>query len=385
MAPQTQRQMLCGWAGYPAGARGSDPSATKSDMELPVLPPVSPMLGKLARELPVDGFLYEPKWDGFRCLAFRDHEDVDLRSRNDRPLARYFPELVDGLRALSEERFVLDGEIVVVRDGSFDFEALLARLHPAAARVERLRLETPASFMAFDVLAIGDDDLRERSFEERRALLSVLLDGEQSPIRASLLTDDVAVASGWLDEFQGAGIDGVVAKHRTLRYRPGARAMVKVKRERTADCVVAGFRYFVDRPVLSSLLLGMYDDDGELQHVGVVTQLPERRRRELLEELADLAVPLEGHPWERGFLLSGSPVGRLKGAAGRWSPEEMEQDWVALAPVRVCEVAYDHVDRQRFRHPARFRRWRPDKDARDCSLDQLETPAPELEEILGPA
>jgi ATP-dependent DNA ligase len=354
-------------------------------MDLPVLPPFAPMLGRLARELPRDGFVYEPKWDGFRCVAFRDRDEVDLRSRNDRPLARYFPELVEGVRAVTAPRFVLDGEIVVVAGGQLDFEALLARVHPAQTRVERLRKETPALLMAFDLVALGDRDLRGSPFAERRTLLSELLAGVEPPILLSRLTEDSRLAAAWVERFQGGGIDGVVAKHRDLPYRPGARAMVKVKRERTADCVVAGFRYLSDQPLLSSLLLGLYDDAGNLQHIGLVTQFSAARRRELLDDLDGHVVPLEGHPWEHGFLVAGSPLGRLKGAAARWSPQEMAQDWVALDPVRVCEVAYDHVERGRFRHPGRFRRWRPDKDARSCSLDQLELPGSALETVLADA
>jgi ATP-dependent DNA ligase len=348
-------------------------------VNLPVVPPVPPMLGRLVRELPADGFLYEPKWDGFRCLVFRDGADVDLRSRHDRPLARYFPELVGGFQAVPAERFVVDGEIVV---SGFDFPTLMARLHPAASRVERLRSETPASFVAFDVLAVAEDDVCQRPFEERRAVLEDFLDSAQPPIVLTPVTDDAAVASDWLDRFQGAGIDGLVAKHRALRYEPGVRAMLKVKKERTADCVVAGFRWLVDRPLPSSLLLGLYDEAGALEHVGVATSFTERQRHELLEELAPLIASLEGHPWERGFLVGGSPVGRLRGAAGRWTPD-MTQDWTPLAPVRVCEVAYDQIDRDRFRHPARFRRWRTDRDPRSCTFEQLEVAPLDLTDVLA--
>ena len=331
-----------------------------------VRPPVAPMLARLARELPRDGYLYEPKWDGFRCLAFRDGGDVDLRSRNQRPLARYFPELVAALRTLPLERFVLDGEIVVAEG----FEALLRRLHPAASRVQRLSTETPASFIAFDLLAHGADDVRARPFLERRRLLEELFAHAQQPLQLTEVTDDEQRAAGWLDARNG--IDGVVAKHRDLRYEPGVRAMVKVKRERTADCVVAGFRWLVDRPLPSSLLLGLYDDAGELRHVGIASAFAAARRRSLLEEISPYVTDLEGHPWEHGFLLAGSPTGKLPGAAGRWSPEEMTQDWVPLAPELVCEVTFDRVDAYRFRHPARFRGWRPDVDAHSCALTQLE-------------
>jgi ATP-dependent DNA ligase len=345
------------------------------------------MLARLARELPADGFLYEPKWDGFRCLAFRAGDEVDLRSRNDRPLAHYFPELVQAFRALATERFVLDGEIVVVGgggEGGVDFEALLARLHPAASRVERLSAETPASFIAFDVVALGDQDLRATAFARRRARLAELLLTAEPPIFLTPLTDDAGVAEGWL-RFRGSGIDGVVAKHADLGYEPGTRSMVKVKHEETADVVVAGFRFLVDRPLPSSLLLGLYDGEGELRHVGVAAGFAEKRRHKLLAAIAPLVVPLEGHPWQRGFLVGGSRMGRLKGAAGRWEPGEMEQDWVPLAPALVCEVAYDQLDVDRFRHPARFRRWRPDREPRSCTLEQFAAGVGGLAELLSPA
>ncbi len=341
------------------------------------------MLGKLVRELPGDGYVYEPKWDGFRCLVFRSGEEVDLRSRNDRPLARYFPELVDALRAVPTDRLVLDGEILAMSEERFDFTALMARLHPAASRVERLRLRSPAVLVAFDLLAIGEQDLTARPFRDRRAALEELLAGVPLPLSVTPATDDRDVAAGWLERFGGGGIDGVVAKRTHLPYQPGARAMLKVKRERTADCVVAGFRVFADRPLPSSLLLGFHDPSGELRHVGLASSFSQGTQRDLLEELLPLVVPLEGHPWEHGFLVEGSPMGRLKGAAGRWSPEEMERDWVPVAPVRVCEVAYDHLDGDRFRHPARFRRWRPDRDPSSCRFEQLMVDAPEPRQVLA--
>ena len=347
-------------------------------MNLPVQPPLAPMLGRLVRALPrEDGFYYEPKWDGFRCLVFRDGDEIDLRSRHDRPLARYFPELVEAVRALTAERFVLDGEIVVVTPRGFDFPALMARLHPAASRVERLRSETPALLIAFDVLAVGDEDLRPRPFSERREALVELVASAEPPVLLTPATDDAACAAEWLERFEG-----VMAKHAGSRYEPGARAMLKIKAERTADCVVAGFRWLFEKPLPSSLLLGLYDDEGRLQHVGVASSFTERQRERLLEELAPLVVPLEGHPWEGGFLVDGGPVGRLKGAAGRWTPE-MERDWVPVAPTRVCEVAYDQLDRDRFRHPARFRRWRPDREPASCTFAQLETMPLELGELLA--
>jgi ATP-dependent DNA ligase len=332
------------------------------------------MLGRRTEELPLGDWLYEPKWDGFRCIAFRSGDEIELRSRHDRPLGRYFPELVRALGEQRTRRCVLDGEIVVRGEAGPDFDSLLARVHPAASRVARLSREMPAELVAFDVLAAGQRDVRDRPFRERRSLLADLL-AEASPrILLTPATEDPELAGRWL-ALDGAGIDGVMAKPAEMPYRPGARAMLKVKRERTADCVVAGFRLYADRPLLSSLLLGLYDDAGRLVHIGIVQSFTRERRRELLEQLAPLAAPLEGHPWEEGFLTGGGRTGRLAGAAGRWAPREMALDWVPLRPERVCEVAYDQLDRNRLRHPARFRRWRPDREPRSCTLDQLASPA----------
>jgi ATP-dependent DNA ligase len=353
-----------------------------SESTLPVAPPVAPMLARLVRELPRDGYRYEPKWDGFRCLAFRDGGELDLRSRNQRPLSRYFPEVVEALLRLRERRFVLDGELIVIGEHGFDFEALLARLHPSASRVERLRRETPASLIGFDLLAVDGADLCDEPLHERRRRLEELLAEVVPPLYLTPSSDDPAVAAAWLDRFQGSGIDGVVAKHVALRYEPGRRAMLKVKRERTADCVVAGFRRLVDRPLPSSLLLGLYDDEGDLRHVGIASSFSESRRRELLDRLRPLVVPLQGHVWERGFLLAGGSTGRLRGAAGRWDPEVMAQDWTPVAPELVCEVGYEQLDDCRFRHPGRFRRWRPDRDPSSCLLAQLELPAVDVGELL---
>ena len=354
-------------------------------MALPIEPPVEPMLARLTRELPAGEYLYEPKWDGFRCLVFRDGDNVDLRSRHDRPLARYFPELVDGIRALPEQRLVLDGEIVLVgRSGNFDFATLMGRLHPSASRVERLRREAPASYIAFDLIAAGSDDLTDVPFAERRARLEAMLGDAAPPIHITPATDDETKARDWFDRFQGAGVDGIVAKSRTLRYEPGKRSMVKVKHERTADCVLAGIRVFADRPLLSSLILALYDTDEQLRHVGVVTQLPTTERAAMLELLAPLVVPIEQHPWRDGFVISRSPLGRLKGSAARWTPE-MDHDWVPLRPDLVCEVGFDQVDVDRLRHPARFRRWRPDREPRSCRIDQIEVDAAQLGEVLAMA
>jgi ATP-dependent DNA ligase len=348
---------------------------------LPVEPPLEPMLARLTRELPRGDYLYEPKWDGFRCLVFRDGGSVDLRSRHDRPLARYFPEIVDGIRALEPDRIVLDGELVLVGPEGFDFAALMSRLHPAASRAERLSREQPARYVAFDVLALGTEDLRERPFGERRALLETALAGAPPIVTATPMTRDADLAADWFRRFAGGGVDGVVAKPAGLRYAAGKRWMVKVKHERTADCVVAGVRLFADKPLVSSLILALYDEAGDLRHVGVVTQLPAADRVSLIGELAPLAIPLEEHPWRNGFIIGRSPLGRLKGSAARWTPD-MEHDWVPLRPVRVAEVGFDQVDVDRFRHPARLKRWRPDRDARSCLLDQIAPPEDAIDLVL---
>jgi ATP-dependent DNA ligase len=341
-----------------------------------VSPPVSPMLAKLVRALPRGDLVYEPKWDGFRALAFVDAAGVDLRSRNDRRLARYFPEVAEALQALGPG-LVLDGEIVVAGEHGLDFAALMARLHPAATRVERLRAETPAAFVAFDLLAHGSDDLRARPFAERRARLEEVFAGRApGTLVLTPATRDPAVAERWLAAFRARGIDGVMAKEPSAPYAPGRRAgMAKVKHERTAEVVVAGARFEMPGPVIASLLLGVHDERGQLVHVGVVSQLTRDRRAALARELAPLAVHLEGHPWEHGFGLDASPLGRLAGSAGRWVPGTMVRDWIPLAPTRVCEVAYDMLDGRRLRYPARFVRWRPDREAASCGVGQLDVEA----------
>jgi ATP-dependent DNA ligase len=334
-------------------------------------PPIEPMLAKLARELPLDAFLYEPKWDGFRCMAFVSSDGVDLRSRNQRPLARYFPEVVADLGLLGP--CVLDGELIATRDGVPDFSALLTRLHPAKSRSEHLATATPATFVAFDVLAVGDDDLMDAEFSQRRARLEAVLAAHDHPhVSLSAITADAGVARAWLDQSPRAGIDGVVAKPVSLRYEPGRRAMIKVKLERTVDCVVAGMRAYDDgdAPAVASLLLGLFDDAGALRHVGVASSFRKPDRLALFRELAPLNVALSQHPWRDGFALEGGPTGRLRGAAGRWTPD-MTMDWIPLEPVRVCEVGYDQRDGYRFRHPAQFKRWRPDRDAPSCTVEQL--------------
>ncbi|MCA1663206.1 MAG: ATP-dependent DNA ligase [Myxococcales bacterium] len=335
-----------------------------------------PMLAQLRRELPVGAFIYEPKWDGLRCIAAAAADgSVALVSRHGRPLGRYFPEIVAAVAARGRA-LMLDGELLIAGAGGFDFAALLSRVHPSATRVAQLSRSTPASFVAFDLIGLDDESLADRPFAERRARLVELLGAARGTLIATPATDDVDVARLWLSQFTGRGIDGVVAKARDLRYQPGKRAMIKVKRERTADCVVAGFRWFGDRRVVGSLLLGLYDGD-ELRHVGVTSSFSGARRAELLDEIRGDVVPLAGHPWERGFGLGRSPMGRLPGAAGRWDPTEMTQDWIPLRATRVVEVAYDHLDGQRFRHPARFVRWRPDREARSCAFEQLDEPARE--------
>ena len=342
------------------------------------------MLARLVRELPVGPYLYEPKWDGFRCLAFRDGDDVDLRSRHDRPLARYFPEIVTALRASSADRVALDGELILARgpDRPFDFAALMRRLHPSATRVERLATETPAAYVAFDLLALGQDDLRGHGFGERRHRLEAVLEDAAPPLHLTPVTRDVDAATRWFERFRGGGIDGIVAKREDLPYEPGRRTMTKVKHERTADCVIAGVRLFAGEPRISSLLLGLYDERDALRHVGVVTPLPQAMRRDLITELAPLAVDIGAHPWREGFSIGASPLGRLKGSASRWLPE-MGLDWLPLQPERVVEVGFDQVDVDRFRHPARFRRWRPDRTAASCRLEQLATDPPGLEAIIA--
>jgi ATP-dependent DNA ligase len=310
----------------------------------------------LARSAPIPtgrGWLFEPKLDGFRCLVFRDGDDVELQSRHGNPLARYFPEVVEQVRALDLRRVVLDCELV---PASGDFPALMQRLHPAASRVELLAREAPASLVAFDVLAAGDDVLLERPLRERR---------EQLVGDVGDATTSIEAARAWLDTHEG-----VVAKDLAAPYQPGKRGWIKVKRRRTADCVVAGFRRRADRPLPSSLLLGLWDAHGALEHVGVAASFGVRQAESLLDDLRPHVAELPGHPWEHGFLLRGGSVGRLRGAAGRWAPG-MTMDWTPVRPVLVAEVAYDQVDERRFRHPARFVRWRPDRDARTCTFEQL--------------
>ena len=357
-------------------------------MNLPVNPPVSPMLAKLVRELPgADGMAYEPKWDGFRGIVFRDGDEVELGSRNERPLTRYFPELVDSLKAELPERCVLDGEIVIAGANGLDFDALLQRIHPAVSRVQLLAERTPASFVAFDLLATGDLDLRALPFARRRAELEEALAGCGPSVHLTPLTTSAAVAQDWFARFEGAGLDGVIAKPADLVYVEGKRVMLKVKHERTADCVVAGFRWHKDGAGVGSLLLGLYDDEGTLHHVGVATSFPVATRRALADELAPLAHDaLDDHPW-RGWAhaaASGDDGGqRLPGGPSRWNAKD-NLAWEPLRIERVAEVSYDNLQGDRFRHATHLVRWRPDRDPASCTYAQLERPVPEeLARVFG--
>ncbi len=355
-------------------------------MALPFEPPVEPMLAKAVDAIPRDdGWLFEPKWDGFRALVFRDGDAIYTQSRDLKPLDRYFPELADPLRAALPERCVLDGEVVIARDGALDFEALLLRIHPAASRVKMLAAESPASFIAWDLLALGDEDLRPTPQGERRARLGSVLGGAQPPIHLTPATRDRATAQEWFERFEGAGLDGVVAKRLDAPYQPGKRAMLKIKHQRTADCVVAGFRWHKNGPGthIGSLLLGLFDDAGKLNHAGITSSFTWDRRAELAEELAPLRVDaLANHPWREwaewaGYGDADASGQRLPGATSRWNRGK-DLSWEPLRPERVAEVAYDHLQGSRFRHATTFKRWRPDKPPEDCRYDQLEETAPFL-------
>ncbi|MFF7236508.1 ATP-dependent DNA ligase [Streptomyces collinus] len=353
-------------------------------MDLPVMPPVKPMLAKSVARIP-PGMHYEAKWDGFRALVFRDGDEVELGSRTGKPLTRYFPELVAALKERVPARCVLDGEIVIAREGRLDFDALTERIHPAASRVRTLAERTPASFVAFDVLALDDRSLVEAPLTERRALLERELSGAGAPVHVAPATTDAELARRWFEQYEGAGLDGVVAKPLTLRYLQDERAMFKIKHERTADVVVAGYRFHKSGPVVGSLLLGLYDDRGALQHVGVSAAFPMKRRAELIEELEPLRMEdVGGHPWAAWGQEAAHETARLPGAPSRWSGKK-DLSWVPLRPERVAEVAYDHMENgARFRHTARFRRWRPDRTADSCTYAQLEEPVRyDLGEILG--
>jgi ATP-dependent DNA ligase len=359
-------------------------------MKLPFPPPLEPMLSKAASTLPEgEGWQFEPKWDGFRTIVFRDGDEILLQSRDSKPMNRYFPELIAPLSNALPSRCVLDGEIVIVGRAGLDFEALLLRIHPAASRVQLLASQMPASFVAWDLLAIDDEDLRSLPLATRRARLDQVLLEAEPPLHLSPATRDRGLAMDWFRRFEGAGLDGVMAKRREEPYRPGERTMVKVKHARTADCVVAGFRWHKggEGERVGSLLLGLYHDEGALHHVGVVAAFTLAARKQLVDELAPLRLnALESHPW-RGWAeaqsASNAKGQRLPGATSRWNRGK-DLSWEPLRPERVCEVAYDHMQGARFRHAAQFVRWRPDKRPEECRYDQLEvTPAYELERVFG--
>jgi ATP-dependent DNA ligase len=352
------------------------------------------MLAKSVKGIPdpekFGGLSFEPKWDGFRCIVFRDGDEVELASRNTKPLTRYFPEVVAAIKEQLPERCVLDGELFValgIPGGEkLEFEVLQERIHPAKSRVDLLAEQTPAGFVAFDLLALGDDSYVDRPFSERRAALEQALAGLTGPCYLTRTTTDPAQAEGWFQEFEGAGLDGVVAKPLAAAYEQNARTMLKIKHERTADVVVAGYREHKtstpERPLLGSLLLGLYDD-GELQHIGVSASFTEARRAELIAELQPLVVPIEEHPWGRWAEFLTANPDRVPGTQSRWSAGK-DLSFTPLRPDRVIEVAYDHMEGRRFRHTAHFRRWRPDRDPESCGYEQLEEVVSyDLGRILG--
>jgi ATP-dependent DNA ligase len=356
------------------------------------MPHVAPMLAKPAAAIPHDQF-YEPKWDGFRSVVFRDGDEVEIGSRKERPMTRYFPEVVEAVRRTFPSRAVIDGEIVVAGAGGLDFWALQQRIHPAASRVTRLAAETPASFIAFDLLALGDDDLTGTPFAERRAALERCLADAAPPVHVTPITRDEAIARAWFERFEGAGLDGLIAKRADLLYEPGKRVMTKIKHVRTADCVVAGYRLHTSAPdAIGSLLLGLYVDEAApasqwndrmsgLAPVGVIGAFPLARRRELLAELQPLVVDVADHPWSWAAHAPRAP--RAPEGGSRWNPGK-DLSFVPLRPERVVEVRYDYMEGARFRHPPQFLRWRPDRDPASCGFAQLERPTPfELADVLA--
>jgi ATP-dependent DNA ligase len=357
-------------------------------MNLPVNPPVPPMLAKRVGNLPPgEGWIFEPKWDGFRTIVFRDGDDVYIQSRDERSLNRYFPELISPLKATLPDQCVVDGEIVVVQHSALDFDALQLRIHPAESRVRMLSSQIPASIVFFDILCEGRRDLRNIHFQERRQRLEVLLASAAPPIHLTPATTDRKLAEDWFRRFEGAGLDGVMAKLASGIYEPGKRVMLKVKHERDCDCVVAGFRWHKkgEGKAIGSLLLGLYDDTGRLQHVGVCASFTEAKRRELVEYLSPYrSDALRDHPWKDWAGTEGEDgTTRMPGGLSRWSHGK-DLSWEPLRPELVLEVAYEHMQGNRFRHMAQFRRWRMDKKPRDCTYAQLETVAPhELAAIFG--
>lgn len=353
-------------------------------MSLPFTPPIAPMLARLAAAIPEEGdWLFEPKWDGFRALIFRDRDILHLQSRDLRPLERYFPELIEPLQHQLPERCVLDGEIVIAGPVGLDFDALLLRIHPAASRVAMLAKASPASYVAWDLLAVAEEDLRSHALAERRERLERILRSAAAPLHLTPATRERARALDWYDRFEGAGLDGIVAKRLDSPYLPGKRAMLKVKHERTADCVVAGFRWHANGrgTHVGSLILGLYDEAGGLHQAGITSSFGWARRAELAEELEPLRTgALEGHPWA-GWSSGGSsgpgegPTSRRRGMMSRWD-RGRDLSWEPLRIELVCEVSYDHLQGDRFRHAATFRRWRPDRSPQDCRYDQLTVASP---------
>ena len=359
-------------------------------MNLTVNPPIPPMLAKRVGELPTSGtWIFEPKWDGFRALVFRDGDEILVQSRDEKPLNRYFPELLEPLRSQLPARCVLDGEIVIAKSSGLDFDALQLRLHPAASRVKRLSQEIPGSIVFFDLLCEGDRDLRGVAFQDRRQKLESLLSSAAPPIHLTPATSELSIAADWFRRFEGAGLDGVIAKPISGTYEPNKRVMLKVKHERDCDCVVAGFRWHKNArdTAVGSLLLGLFDDSGALQHVGVCSSFTDKVRRELVEYLAPYREDaLAAHPWKHWAeheSASVEPAQRRPGGQSRWS-QGKDLSWEPLRPELVVEVAYDHMQGSRFRHIAQFRRWRKDKRPGDCTYDQLEViPPQELAEIFA--
>jgi len=356
------------------------------------MPPVQPMLAKSVKGIPDPakhgGLSFEPKWDGFRCIVFRDGGEVVLASRNTKPLTRYFPEVVEALKINLPERCVLDGELFVAVGDRLEFERLQERIHPADSRVRMLAESTPAGFVAFDLLAVGDESLLDRPFEARRARLEAELADVAPPVFLTRTTTDPAEAQDWFDRFEGAGLDGVVAKPLGATYQPNARTMLKIKHERTADVVVAGYRLHKtstpEHPLLGSLLLGLYDGEGRLQHIGVSASFTAKRRAELVEELQPLVVEdLAEHPWGAWSEWAIANPDRVPGTQSRWSAGK-DLSFVPLRPERVLEVGYDHMEGSRFRHTAQFKRWRPDRDPESCGYEQLDEPVSyDLGDVLG--
>lgn len=352
-------------------------------MDLPVMPPVAPMLAKPVSAIPDGDYIYEPKWDGFRSVVFRDGDEVEIGSRNERPMTRYFPELAEAIRKLMPPRSVIDGEIVIPVGGRLDFEALQLRIHPAASRVKLLAAQTPAHFVAFDLLALDDTSYMARPFAERRAVLESVLTGVSEPVHLTPATRDRTVAAEWFSQFEGAGLDGLIAKSPEVLYEPDRRVMLKVKHDRTADCVVAGYRPHKTGPdVIGSLLLGLYRDDGSLASVGVIGAFPMATRRSLYAELQPLVTTFDQHPWNWAAEHEGTRTPRSS-QYSRWNVGK-DLSFTPLTPSRVVEVRYDHMEGPRFRHTAQFARWRPDKDPRSCTFAQLEEPVSyDLASVLG--